>query len=83
MEDDSTIRWSKLLILCAKYDAERMKPETKKHISSDSISKKHKKDQIDLIFSHEKLINDGLRVGADYLGKHIRETFKIMEHSFS
>lgn len=46
MEDDSTIRWSKLLTLCAKYDAERMKPETKKHISSDSISKKHKKDQI-------------------------------------
>lgn len=46
MEDDSTIRRSKLLILYAKCDAERMKPETKKHVSSDSISKKHKKDQI-------------------------------------
>lgn len=45
MEDESTIR-SKLLILCATCDAERMKPETKEHISSDSISKKHKKDQI-------------------------------------
>ena len=46
VEDDSTIRRSKLLILCAKCNAERMKPETKEHISSDSISVKYEKNQI-------------------------------------
>lgn len=51
MEDYSTIRRSELLILCTnmdesqKHDAERMKPETKEHMLSDSISTKHKKNQ--------------------------------------
>lgn len=53
MGDYSTIRRSELFILCTnmdesqRRDAERMKPETKEHTLSDSISMKHKKNQIE------------------------------------